>query len=476
MQTVSQDQNRSATRRRATAAAIVSVLLVGIAVRVFLLCWFQDTPIAVNDDIRDYNRIAINLVEHGEFADAPGKPTSMRPPLYPAFLAAIYAVFGVENFLAVRVAQTLLGLLLVSLVYQMARKLYDRRAALWAGGICLLYPSLLGYASLLLSEMLFAVLVCLACLMLQRFFERGGLVDLAMFGVLLGLGALTRSVLWPFLPFLAVYLLCASGGTAWRRRAAVVLTPVVAFAVTVTPWAVRNTRLQETFTVVDVIGGRNMMMGNYEYTPMHRAWDAISVTGDHSWGHVLAAETPGFRDLTQGQRDKAAMRRGAHYALKHPGITLRRDIVKFFNFWQLERLLVAGMASGFWGEYGKPTLVLLAAIICGGYAVAILSAVFGFVLRPPADRRFHWFLLLLIGFICAVHTVVFGHSRYHLSLMPLVFLYSGVALANLRMIWAQRRHGLFWLASFISILLVGSWLWEFFFVDLQKFHSQVLSS
>jgi hypothetical protein len=30
----------------------------------------------------------------------------------------------------------------------------------------------------------------------------------------------------------------------------------------------------------------------------------------------------------------------------------------------------------------------------------------------------HWLILLIILFVTAIHSIVFGHSRYHLPLVP----------------------------------------------------------
>jgi hypothetical protein len=59
-----------------------------------------------------------------------------------------------------------------------------------------------------------------------------------------------------------------------------------------------------------------------------------------------------------------------------------------------------------------------------------LLACLGVFLAPPADRRFHWLCLALIGFVAGVHTIVFGHSRYHTPLVPLLLLYAGAAVAQ----------------------------------------------
>ena len=109
--------------------------------------------------------------------------------------------------------------------------------------------------------------------------RRGSLPWLAAAGVVLGLAALTRSVLWLFPPVLAVFVFLAFGGS-WRRRLPAAITVVASFTLLVGPWAVRNTRLQKTFIAIDVMGGRNFMMGNYRYTPLYRSWATIEITGE----------------------------------------------------------------------------------------------------------------------------------------------------------------------------------------------------
>src|SRR5690606_37700273 len=147
---------------------------------------------------------------------------------------------------------------------------------------------------------------------------------------------------------------------------------------TIAPWPYRNTTLQKTLTFIDVMGGRNVMMGNYEYTPLERSWATIDIArGQQSWNPVLAAETPGYSQLTQGQIDKLAMKRGVRYFFAHPTVSLQRCVVKFFNFWQLERTIVAGASQGLFGQFTRLQLIALALVICGSYATAILSGIFG---------------------------------------------------------------------------------------------------
>jgi hypothetical protein len=67
-----------------------------------------------------------------------------------------------------------------------------------------------------------------------------------------------------------------------------------------------------------------------------------------------------------------------------------------------------------------------------------------------------------------MHTIVFGHSRYHLPLMPMVFVYAAAAMAHAGLIWRKWWSFSFALAGIFSVLLVTSWAWELFWVDPQR--------
>ncbi len=284
---------------------LVWILLAGGVVRVVLwFAWGSWSPL-VNRDAEEYQQLATRLATVGDYADARGEPVSLRPPLYPAGLALAYRVFGVQNDAAARALQAVVGLATVILVYYMAKVVYDERVALWAAGLCGFYPSLLAYANLLLSETLFTFFVVAFCWLACEAIQRESLSTLAAAGLALGVAALTRSIMLVFAPLLSLYvLLCWRG--RWSRRLLAAAIPVAVFALSIAPWSVRNTRLQQTLTFIDVMGGRNAMMGNYEHTPLERSWATIGIaTGNEAWDMVLMHEDPqAFFAATQGQRDK----------------------------------------------------------------------------------------------------------------------------------------------------------------------------
>jgi 4-amino-4-deoxy-L-arabinose transferase-like glycosyltransferase len=447
-------------------AALLLILALGAAVRLGLWLWFQGLPLSISDE-QDYNRLACNLVEHGEFAFVPGQLDSLRPPLYPALVAGVYHLFGLENFQAVRLMQAILSLFTVVLMYRLGSAVLSWRVGLWLAGLLAFYPSLLGYNNLLLTETLFTFLLCGFCLLLIRALQQDSVLCLALSAVALGLAALTRSVVWLFPPVLVVFLLLAFRG-GWGRRSLASLIFVAVFAAVLAPWSIRNSRLHQTFIAVDVMGGRNFMMGNYRYTPLYRSWAAIEMQGEESWIYEVLQTSTREQRTSQGKIDKLALKQGLQFVAANPGLTAKRDVVKFFDFWGLERELIAGADRGLFGSISRPVTAGLTLLICGSYVFVFFAALFGMVMAPPADRRTHLFLLLLIAFICGMHTLVFGHSRYHLPLIPLVLVYTASAVVHRRDIWQKRRSWSFRLACGFCAVFVAGWLWQMIAVDSER--------
>ncbi len=444
---------------------LVWLLLAGAGIRLGLLGWFWDKPPQIYDEKYLYSAIASTLAERGTFAAPPDELTSNRPPLYPAFVAVLYKLFGDENYNAVRVTQSLLSLVMVLIIYRLGCIAFSERVGLWGSALCCFYPSLLVYNNLILTEILFTFLLCLGLYLLAVSIQRDALAWMAAAGVALGLAALTRSILWLYMPVLGLVLLLTIH-RRFLRRAGMVAMLAAAFVLTLTPWAIRNTRLQKTLTIVDATGGRNFMMGNYQYTPLNRAWRAIDLTGDQGWAAAVAAEHPEFGRLTQGQRDKLALRAGLRFALEHPLLTLQRDTIKFFDFWQLERELPSQAAAGFFGSMPGWSVKLLSAIVVASYAFCFLAGIFGIFLAPPSERCYHGMLLSVILFTTAMHTLAFGHSRYHLPLMPLLLLYAASALLRLRNFRAEVSRPAFRFAAVTALVFVAVWAWTIVSTDL----------
>ena len=87
---------------------IIIIIILSFSIRFIFLFSFYNQFLNIVDE-QHYNKLAISLLERGEFGWAPGHLTAIRPPLYPAFLALVYKIFGPENYNAVRVMQIFLS-------------------------------------------------------------------------------------------------------------------------------------------------------------------------------------------------------------------------------------------------------------------------------------------------------------------------------------------------------------------------------
>jgi 4-amino-4-deoxy-L-arabinose transferase-like glycosyltransferase len=408
-------------------STLVLIIVLSLALRLGLVFGVQGLGIHTDDE-RDYTQLAESLLTGQGYRFANGVITSLRPPLYPAFVATVWKLSGSTSLTVVRLAQIAVALATVWLVFLLGRRMFSARIGLVAAAIWAFYPSWLYANVLILTEVLFTFFVVLTCCCIAEGLKdrRRLLLWSALGGLSIGMGALTRSVLWP-LPLVLVPVLMWLTGPGWRTRCGAAACLVAGYLVVVAPWAGRNTQLQRTFVVVDTMGGMNLRMGNYEYTREDRMWDGVSLVGEQSWSHALIEKHPDAGQWTEGQREKWARERATEYMIAHPGVTLRRVILKFADFWGLEREYIAAVRAG---VYPAPTwfLVVSSALVVVTYVSIMLFATAGLLLVPWPDWRAHVIPLLLVAWVAAIHTVVFGHSRYHLPLMPLVIVYAAAAL------------------------------------------------
>jgi len=256
--------------------------------------------------------------------------------------------------------------------------------ARYAAAVCWLYPSFIFFNFLILTETLFTFLLVAFVLLVVLLVQTPRPAFAIACGIALGLGALTRSILWP-LPLILCPLLAVLIRAPLGRRVALPLLVLAGYAAVVAPWAVRNTRLQGVVTIVDTMGGMNLRMGNYEYTPDDRMWDAVALNGEKSWVHGLSRDFAG-QTVTEGQKEKWAQRKALEYMRANPGITLRRALIKFADFWGLEREFAAGVQNGFYAPpawlqvFGSVAIVL-------AYVIVIAAGAAGIWLAAPGDWR-----------------------------------------------------------------------------------------
>jgi hypothetical protein len=161
-------------------------------------------------------------------------------------------------------------------------------------------------------------------------------------------------------------------------------------------------------------------------------------------GYALAEDFPGRTHFTEGDKDKWAQKRALQYMIANPAITLRRSVIKVSDFFGLEREYAAGIQQRL---FAPPRWFgVLASVVI--------------VLLP------------MLG-ILGGHALAFGHSRYHMPLMPILGVFA-VALATrgvpaVRRAAAWQRAG----AAVFAALLFAIWVHQVFVVDADRIRGLV---
>jgi len=146
-----------------------AALLCGLMLRLWMGRVFSQN----SGDALVYGGLAKNLVLHGQFAITDGSgvlhSTLIRLPGYPLFLAAIFRIFGVENYTAVAYLQIALELIACLLLADFVRRIGTPRAGLntlWLSAMC---PFTAIYAAAAYTESLTLDCICLALWSLERY-------------------------------------------------------------------------------------------------------------------------------------------------------------------------------------------------------------------------------------------------------------------------------------------------------------------
>ena len=120
---------------------------------------------AVTTDSFVYGDIAKNWLQHGVYGlSGPDEisATYIRLPGYPALLAAVFAIFGMEHYRAVLVLQMFFDVATCFLIADIARRLVSEKAGKAAFLLAALCPFLASYAAAALTETLEVFFTALA--------------------------------------------------------------------------------------------------------------------------------------------------------------------------------------------------------------------------------------------------------------------------------------------------------------------------
>ncbi|UCC38335.1 MAG: glycosyltransferase family 39 protein [Candidatus Aminicenantes bacterium] len=134
---------------------ILIILLFFLSIRIGVAVFMGQKDLA--GDSPGYNSYATTILQRTNWiTDFTG---SSRSPFYPMFIAAIYAIFGMNNYLSVFLFQAFLSVFTCFYIYKLGKKIFNEKIAvlslIWSG----FYIFYLKYVRLLLRETLIFFLI-----------------------------------------------------------------------------------------------------------------------------------------------------------------------------------------------------------------------------------------------------------------------------------------------------------------------------
>ncbi|HET7589327.1 MAG TPA: hypothetical protein VFK14_03950 [Solirubrobacterales bacterium] len=415
--------------------ALVAVLLLGLGLRVGE-AWDGRAPVY---DAQAYAAIARNLDEGNGFTVGPGatQPSSNYSPGLPLFVAGVYeATGGVHERLA-RVVLAAIGALSVLFAYAIARRLgrplqrpkasqvaapepslsysgYRRvsSANVWpalVGAVAVaVYPALLEYQGMLMSEPLAAALLSGGVLAALWAWD-GNWVRWLLPGVLFGALAMVRPEYLGITALVALVVLVRRVRIDLRGsllRAAVFLGAAL---VAVAPWTIRNGVALDRFVPISTGGGQVIYAGTY-----------LPSDGDpEKVGAEVVAENPHLfgPGAVERLRLEQILARLAH--ARYPAVAPDQALSK------LGREQLWDDVSESPGEYAGFVATKIARIWSHGPRA---------VMREPVWQVLHW-LLVALGLLGLA--ILAWRRRWEALLLASIFL--AITLISALLVASPRR-------------------------------------
>jgi 4-amino-4-deoxy-L-arabinose transferase-like glycosyltransferase len=403
------------TRIRRHLSGLGLILLTAFLLRLTWIAYVHPDPTDGRFDDTAWYRGAAHFLSRGEGYLNPyaGTPTAAWPPGYPAFLGAVFKITG-EGSAQTALANLVLALLTIVVVYGIGLVLFDRRTALVGAAAMALWPGQIFFTSLALSEPLFTFLFSLAVLLMlcvpRVTAWRGGLI--IAFGLVTGLAVFTRGQALLLLPLaLAAWTLA---GFRWRPALAWAMLASAVVVIMLAPWAARNQREIGSPVVLSTNFGPNLWIGNHD-----------TATGRMNIPEVEPPQASRV-GTTQGSYEvktsNLALRKGLHYMFTHPTREVELAGVKVRAMYESDATALDWNAAYHPGYYASQSLEDSLRSLANAYwfGMLILAAAGLIASRGRLNGPLGLLPIMVLTWT-AFHLLFFGDSRFH---YPIVFVFA----------------------------------------------------
>jgi 4-amino-4-deoxy-L-arabinose transferase-like glycosyltransferase len=388
------DTPTSAPRTRALAAVWVA----GVGGRLAFI-WLEPATAPVADETMWL--MALKRIPAARFSPFSNFPI-FNPPLYPYFLAAMNAVLG--SLVAIKVAQALIGSLLIPAVSRVALRVFGPRTALAAAGFAAFYPELIWYSAHFWCETLFLAILWWAIERLMAADESSSVRTAAIAGALFGLAVLTRETILYLIPLGAIWL----GWSKPRRRPLSAFALLAATFLVVAPWTARNWIQFGAFIPVSTGGGLNLYQGNALISRgevYNEYYEKEGKVEQYQWARMA-----GIRAILKRQ----------------PAWLFEKIRDEGPKLAELDSLALIHLRRRAYEEPSCGAYRGVAAIVLTPWLLIALGSLVALA-RAPVNRKTVFLVGLLVAYLL-LHIATHGFSRYRLPVVPVFMILTAALL------------------------------------------------
>lgn len=370
----------------------------------------------------EYGTIARNIADGKGFSYAwvgPERPTSIHSPLYPYLLSAVFRVLGtgMEAAIAMIGFNLMVSLALVYAVYRFLLRLWGAWPALVGAAVMACYPPQIYYSVSGLPTVLYALLFFLVLFTAWRVYEQPSRGRAGVWGLMIGICALSYSFVLVLAPLLVFWLLIAGRDRFRQMVIASMIAAGIAMLVC-TPWTLRNYEVHQRWILIRDQAGINLWWGNNEL--------ATGSMRDQS-GKILANFPPEIEEAmrrfdNEVDADRFVGQLVVEQMKANPERTLRLWGKKLYFFWWQAPEGRAGGAGINW----------LLPVLLACKAVFLSFAFWGLYLLYRQHRALFGLVTTTAVTLSMVHMVFHsGNFRYFFPLEAVLALPIALALSML---------------------------------------------
>ena len=346
----------------------------------------------------------IEYIRAGKGLSYPHLTASMPP-----FLPLLYTLITYPPFpdlLEIRLFQAIIGGLLGILIFLWGKELFSPRIAFISYTIYSLYPTLIFFSALILSESLYTFLLFLYLYSLWKMERENSLKWGILSGITGALSALTRASVFSLFPFLYILLLIIF--LKEKKRLSILGIHLLTLTLLYSPWIIRNWVRFHHLIITTTDGGWVLYSGN---NPLNRTGGGIE--------GVDVKFPEEARKLNEIERDRYFRRKALEYIRQHPRRFLWLAGKKFARLWRLYPSPTSG--------YAKKKFIFIMLL---SYGLLLPFAFLGFF-KELKRWRILYPLYLPLFIFTLTHMVFIGSIRYRIPLLPYFIYFASSGLGKI---------------------------------------------